>query len=384
MKLLSVLRKSLTEQVRDFWALALTLTLAPFFVLFYWLMFGGGSTVYDALVINQDAGVEVEGVHWNAGDLLIDALDDATYSDGQPLLSVRRVTDRAAAEQQLKDRNGDLLITIPADFSQALLEQRVPPPSVELVGDRTNPYYAVSSVIVTAALTNTLRAVRNETSPVIINERALGNSAARTEFETWVPGLFIMAAVLLIYQAAMTVAREIEAGTVRRLQMTPMTALDLLGGIGLSQILIGVLAVIFSFSTAVALGYTSEGPLWIAVLLGAITSVAMVGVGLLVACFSRTVARAFMIANFPLFLMTFFSGMFMPIPRLPLFTLGGHRIGLFDLLPPSHAVTALNKVTALGSGLDDITYELGMLTALSVLYLAGGVALFQRMYLRRV
>jgi ABC-2 type transport system permease protein len=383
MRLLSVLRKTLREQVRDFWTLSLTLALAPFFVFFYWLLFGGGSTTYKVLVINRDAGEQVAGRTWNAGDELIAALDDVTYNNGQSIMVVKRVTDRAKAEKTLKDRDANLLLTIPEDFSRALLPGGTAPAKIEIVGDLTNPYYSISSVIANAALTRYLETLSGQSSPVAVDEHALGDSAARSEFETWVPPLFIMAAVLLIYQTSMTVAREIEAGTVRRLRITPVSALDLLGGISLSQISIGALATILTFATAVALGFHSEGPLWIAVLLGALTSVAMIGVGLLVACFSRTVARAFMIANFPLFLMTFFSGVFMPVSTLPLFTIAGRTIGLLDLLPPTYAVVALNKVTSLGAGLGEIAYELAALAVLSAIYFAVGVGLFQRMYLRR-
>ena len=69
MKLLCVLIKSLREQRRDLLSLLLTLSTAPFFVFVYWLFFGGGSTSYAVLVINQDRGAVIEGgTSWSAGD----------------------------------------------------------------------------------------------------------------------------------------------------------------------------------------------------------------------------------------------------------------------------------------------------------------------------
>jgi ABC-2 type transport system permease protein len=379
MRLISVFRKTMREQLRDFWTLSLTMSLGPFFVFFYWLMFGGGSTTYDVLVINRDAGIEINGERWNAGDQTIAAIEDVKYESGQSIVAVKTATDRTQAEKQIKDRKAELLLVFPENYSQALMTHPDNPAHIELVGDLTNPYYSVSSVITNAALTTYLQSLSPQASPIAVDEHALGDSGARTEFETWVPGLFMMAAVLLIYQTAMTVAREIEGGTMRRLQITPMTAFDLLGGISVSQVLIGVTAVILTFLTAVALGFHSEGPLWIAVLLGVLTSMAMIGVGLVVACFARTVARAFMIANFPLFLMTFFSGMFMPISAPSIVTIGGRTIRLLDFLPPTFAVTALNKVTSLGAGLGDIAFELAALSILATAYFAVGVWLFQRL-----
>jgi len=38
-----------------------------------------------------------------------------------------------------------------------------------------------------------------------------------------------------------------------------------------------------------------------------------------------------------------FSGAMFPMPKVALLELGGHALGPFDLLPPTHAVAALNK-----------------------------------------
>ena len=187
---------------------------------------------------------------------------------------------------------------------------------------------------------------------------------------------------MLIVQVAMTVAREVECGTLRRLQLTRMTSFDLLSGIGLTHVLVAVASVALTFLTASLLGFRSQGPLWVAILVGAVTSLSIVGVGLLVACFSRTVSEAFIYANFPLILLMFFTGAVFPIPPIPLFAVAGRTIALFDILPPTLAVAALSKVLTLGAGLGDVIYELTVLSLLSAAYLAGGVWLFKRMHLR--
>jgi ABC-2 type transport system permease protein len=130
------------------------------------------------------------------------------------------------------------------------------------------------------------------------------------------------------------------------------------------------------------LGFRSQGPLWAAIAIGAIASLSVIGVGLIVACFSRTVTQAFLIANFPLAFFMFFSGAMFPVPRLTLFTIGSQSVALFDILPPSHAVIALQKVFVLGARLSDVLYELIALTVLSGLYFAIGVWLFKRTQLR--
>lgn len=385
MKLWSVLLKSLREQRRDVLSLLLTLSTAPFFVFVYWLFFGGGSTSYAVLVINQDRGItDATGAVWNAGDDIIAMLQETiTYENGQSMLRVKQVADRAEAERRLRDRDAALLVIIPQDFTRTLTDPEAQPGVVTFVGDRTNTYYTVTSTLANAALTSYLDAVTDQTRPVGVAEEALGGSSARTEFELYVPGLLILAVLMLVYQASMVVVREIEAGTLDRLRITRLSALDLLGGISLSQVLIGAAAVVLTFLTALALDFHSAGPVWVAVLIGAVTTFSAVGVGLIVTCFARTTYQAFMVSTFVLFLMMFFTGTFMPVPGGELFTLGDHIFRIYDVLPPTHAVVALNKVLTLGEGLSAIQFELAALLALSVLYFAGGVWLFQRTHLRR-
>ena len=54
MRLFSVFRKSMREQLRSVWLLILTVSIAPVFVLVYWFITGGGTTTYKVMVINND------------------------------------------------------------------------------------------------------------------------------------------------------------------------------------------------------------------------------------------------------------------------------------------------------------------------------------------
>ncbi len=389
MKLLSVFRTSLRAQTRDILLLSLTLIFAPFFVLLYWLWLPSGSTTYGVMVLNDDVSVEMaDGSRLEGGSGLIEAFQAVTYANGNPLFRTDRVRDRVEAETRLKNRDAALLVIIPADLSRSILATRqgykAAATSITFVGDLTNPYYAITAGLASAVLDQFLQVATEQPRPIQVVEEALGGSAARSEFENYVPGLLVFATILLVFQTSMAVAREVEAGTLRRLQLTRMTSLDLLAGISATQVLMSVLAVMLTLLTAWALGFRSQGPLWVAIVVGAVTSLAVVGVGLVIACFAKTVTQAFLIANFPLGLFMFFSGAIYPVPRVPLFTVSGRTIGLYDILPPTHAVVALNKVLTLGAGLGDVVYELTALLVLSALYLAAGVWLFKRRHLRSV
>jgi ABC-2 type transport system permease protein len=81
-------------------------------------------------------------------------------------------------------------------------------------------------------------------------------------------------------------------------------------------------------------------------------------------------------------LMMFFSGIIFPMPAVTLFSIAGRSISPYDILPPTHAVVALNKILTLGAGLGDVAYELSALVILSLLYFVAGAWLFQRLHLR--
>ncbi len=388
MRFLSVLRKCAREQKRDLWILGLSLAFAPLFVFIYWLFTGGNvTTSYGVLVINLDTGITIsDGTTLNAGDEAITAMEDLTFKDGSPILRVKSISNREAGEKSLRDREGTLLVIIPPDFSQVIAAAQAGgttlSTNVEYVGDLTNPYYTVAAVMAMTAIDGYSVAMTGEYRAVGLLETAMGDSAARTEFEIYIPGLFVFSVILMMFQAAMMVARDIESGSLKRLKITRLTAFEYLSGTTTWLVLIAIVTVLVTFATAAAFGFRSQGSLWIAILVGVITSLSIIGVGMIVASFSKTVSQAFVIANFPFGFFMFLSGAAFPVPMGTIFTVAGRDISIVDILPPTHAVAALNKVFTLGVGLNGVIYELSALSLLSVIYFVIGVWLFQRMHLK--
>jgi ABC-2 type transport system permease protein len=382
MRLWYVFLKTCREMSRDWWMLGLTLAFAPFFVYLYWLFAHGGSTTYGVIVVDHDREAALPGSDLQVGQDISQAIESITYADGNPLLKAVPVEDDDLVGRMLRDRKATAFIIIPEDFSETLAVMRSGDRSVSTSitfgGDLTNPYYTIAASLALTAVEAYTQEVSGQKPLIEYIEQPLGDSAARTEFELYTPGIIIVAAILLVFMAAMVVAREVEADTINRMRITPMTSFDLLGGITLALLLVGVISVLLTFWCAVSLGFRSQGPIWVAILIGSLTSLSIIGIGLIVAGFSKTVSQAFVIANFPLGFLMFLSGAIFPLPKIVLFTIGTIEVGLYDLLPPTHAVVALNKILNLGTGLGEVTYELFALASLSIAYLAIGVWLFRR------
>jgi len=387
MRLLSVFVKSMKEHLRDPLVLSLSLAFAPFFVMLYGMFFPSESTTYVLLVQNNDVAVQmVDGTWLSSGDDIVETLESMSYSGGSPLLDVEQIADREQAEKRIYDRDAHALLVLPEDLSRSIMEtafgQQWEPSEVTFVGDLTSQPYIIAAVLADAALDEYLQQATQQSRPVRIAEIALGVSAERSEFEIYVPGLFIFAVVMLIFQASMVIARDIESGTLRRLQISRMSAFDYLGGTSLALILIAIVQVLLTFLAAEVMGFRSHGALWLAILIGIITSLSIIGTGMIVACLSKSVSQAFIIANFPMTFFMFFSGAIYPVNSIPLFTLGARMINLFDILPPTHAVVAMNKVFTLGVGIEGIVFELCALSVLSVLYFVVGLWLFNHTHLK--
>lgn len=401
MRLWSVFRKSVREQLREPWGLALTLGTAPFFVLLYWLFFGGTSAfvvlVFDegmdvtkaALAkkrskVSKDAAAKknIEGAPAtpSAGGQLVKLLGSLKRPRGGRLMKVSLMESFVEAKQRLARKQASALVVVPKGFVQALgmgeTNERKKKPTLRILGDFTDPLYAGAAIALNAALERFVREASNTSIPIEIAKEAIARSDQRTEFENYIPGLLILSVVMLIFSAAMTVTYEVEMGTLRRLQLSNLSAFELLGGIAFSQVLLGTLSVLLTFGMAVLLGFRSQGPLWVAILVGAVTSLSIMGVAMIVASFARTVTEAFLLSNFPLFLLMFFSGAVRPIPKVPMGVVWGREIGLYDLLQPTHAVVALNKVLTLGASFGEVLFEIVAVLVLAVLYFGVGVVLF--------
>ncbi len=378
MKILKISWKSIKEQARDFVTLGLSLMIGPFFVLLYWLTIPSGSTTYGVVVENLDLGLQ--------GAKAVQVLEELSYPSGDRLLDISQISDRNRAESLLRDRDAEVLLVIPEDFSETILRvsrgEKTNPAEITLIGDLANPYYAVGAVMAGSVLDEFVQTQTGEIRSIEYNEIALGASAARSEFDLYVPGILIVSVVMLVFIVSMTITYEVEAGTIRRLQMTAMKTSDLLIGLSLPTVLLGMVSLLITLLIAIALGFHNQGSVLLVLLIGGITAIAVVGVGLIVAAFSKSVSQAFIIANFPLIFFMFFSGGVYPIPRILIGQVAGIKISIYDIIPPTHAVMALNKILSLGSGIDDVLYELISLVFLSLLYYGLGIWLFRRRHMQ--
>jgi ABC-2 type transport system permease protein len=386
MKLTSIIKKSFKEQIRHFWILVLTISLAPFFVGFYYWVNEASKPHYDLLILNQDKGVEYLSEKLNYGQRLLEGAKKYIKSTAEIPLTIKTTDDKAPAIREVKNKKADALIIIPADFSQQVHDwqegKAVKSIDIEFIGDLTNINYMVSAIwaneIVNDYVFNTTQNVR----PLKIIETSLGISGKIDDFDLYVPGLLMISVIMLMFSAAIAIVTEVENKTITRLKLSKVSAFEFLSGVSFVQVLIGVISVLLTLAVAVSLGFDFAGSFWLLILLAVLTSISIIAFSLILAAVTKSANEVLIVGNFPLLLFFFFSGAAFPMNAKTLFTIFGYPITIQSLMSPSHSIPALKKVMIMNMGLADIIPEIIALIIITIIYFIIGVWAFQRKHMK--
>lgn len=392
MKLCSVTRKTLVEYWREPLILGLIFAFPIMMLGLYYIAFSetdqGLASYLKVLVVNEDVGgTTPAGERQQAGAQLITVLRTVEF-EGDPIFDVSLVTDQQAAAISLRERKASLLLIIPPDFTQALLDaaagaHRASPALISLLGDPNwDGFVFARSMLDEFVRQFTCYAVGQDIVQVVDYEFLTG-SGTMSDFDFGVAGLIVFGLSLTTITTAQTMVNENVNGTLRRLRLTRVRAGDLLLGVALAQMIIALVLVPVTFGAALVMGFRGHGSLPLAIGIGLLLNLSWVGLGLAVACFAHNDGEAANLGGTLGVLMVLLSGAMYPMPDAPIATIAGRTIQIYDVLPPAHAAEAMRRVLVSGDGCGAIGYELVMLTFLALIMLALGTLLYQRLQLRQ-
>ncbi len=386
MKLLAVFNKSLKEQIRHLWIFILTVTMAPLFIFIYYLITETSQRHYDVLVINSDTGIEEDLFRVNHGGFLVQSgvmLDSGAL---EIPMSITVVEDKVKAIELLKNRKADALIIIPENFSRKIhnFTQSIEtdPAKVEFIGDLTNLDYIITAVFANEILTDYLHQVTDIPKPIEITETSLGISGSVDDFDLLVPGLLILSMIMLMFSASIALITEVENKTILRLKLSTISAFEFLTGVGLVQVLIGLIAIFLTLAVAVMLGFDFSGSIVMLMIIALITCISMIAFSLIVAACTKTANEILVVGNFPLFLFMFFTGAAFPIQGKELFSVAGYPVTLQGLMSPTYSVSALNKVMIMQAPVWDILPEMTALILVTIIYFVIGIYAFKYRHMK--
>ncbi len=392
MKWYYVFIKSLREQVRDYWILVLTLVFAPLFVFMYYLMSETGIPTYHVILINQDKTIVYHEREHNMGDTLVHYLRLFAGNEKNIMLNYSVSESREAGLSMLAEGDADVMVVLPPSLSSILLEKSGARSQsnanrrtaiLELAGDITDLNYIVGAVWTEELVNRFILESAGVHLPFEWKETTLGHSGKRSEFELYVPGLMIFSIIMMMFTASASLVREPEAGTLERLKISNLTALQYLAGISLIQVLIGIVSLLLTISTAVLLGYRIiPGSFWFIMGIGFLTSLSMISFSLIVAAMCRSIKDVAVIGTFPLMLLMFFSGAFFPLNGGRILSTSSFTLHLNDFLSPTWAVDALNKVLIKGLDVSSTLPDILAILTLSIIYFIIGVWAFKLRHMK--
>lgn len=378
MKVVSCFIKTFRENLRDWKILILVIVFAPFFIYLMYMYMGDPKTsMYNVVVINNDnAGL-------SSGEL-INEWKGLETDDGRTLLEIKLISDTAAARRMIRNREADLFVTIPGDFSQSLQTflsggSRYISPLTNY-GDQANVKYMAAVSFIDYLTFGYLGFKTGIELPMNMNYEYAGKGKITREFDLYIPALLVLAIIMMLFTAGASIVREVEKDTITRLSLSRLTSAEFMTALSLNQIIIGLICLFVTLLAAFSVGYKTSGSIPLLFLIGTVTCFSVISISIITACFIRTMFGLLTLGCFPFFILAFFSDSFMPLPKINMFRLAGNQVYLNDLLPTATATRAFNKILNYDSGLSDVAFELIWITVFAVIYFLIGTWLFKRKY----
>lgn len=148
--------------------------------------------------------------------------------------------------------------------------------------------------------------------------------------------------IVMFLITSITTLRERRSGTLERLMTTPLGKGDFIAGYALAFGAAAILQALITVAFAVwVCGLVVHGPIWQLGLVAVIDAVLGTALGLLASAFARTEFQAVQFMPLLVFPQMILGGVFMPRDKMP-----DVLYAISDWLPLSHAIDAVNAVTA--------------------------------------
>ncbi len=375
MKTLSLFKRNLILQWRDYWSLLITISLGPFFVIIYWMISVGFPSYYNVLIVNLDKG--------KYGDLFIQ--NSSSDERTKETVHIQKIESVEQGKSILKKRDADVLLVIPENFSSEIetaiskLDTR---PEVFFYGEESNTRYLVGVITSFSIVDSFIKLQTKAKDPWTMKEFFIDEEKVkRTDFELSIPGIFILSIIMLLFSAGMIIVRDIEDHTMNRLKLTKMNIYDYAIAITLTQVLVGAVSVLLTLGLAEVLGFRMVGSFSSILIVFCITFIGIIGIAFIIVSFCRNSSVFVIVGQFPLFILIFFTGAMIPIPRNPIFYVLDHGVCWNDFLPATLAVTSLNRIFNDGLSISEILTPVILLALISLFYFLIGITLFKKRHL---
>ncbi len=213
----------------------------------------------------------------------------------------------------------------------------------------------------------------NTPAPVEYQRQTVSGREIR--YVDWViPGILAMNMMFSsLFGVGYVIVRYRKNGVLRRLQATPLSAFEFLSAQVVSRLwLIMAISIMVYVGANLFIDFTMFGSYWNLLLVFSLGAVSLISMGLLVAARIRSEELAGGILNLVSWPMMFLSGVWFSLEGAnPLM----QKLAL--IFPLTHIIDAARSIMIDGAGLVEVSTQLVVLTAMSVVFLLLGAVLFR-------
>ncbi|MBN2152137.1 MAG: ABC transporter permease [Candidatus Lokiarchaeota archaeon] len=373
-RLIALAKKDLRSTLRNpatlFMVIIFPLVLTLAFGLAFGAMGTGMESTYDVAVVDNDG----TGLSW-AGDFTANV-------DASDVLNVVPYADASSAQRDLAEGKIDAIVVIPANFGNAC-QSFVDDPSNPASWTNTSLVLSLDSgsMIITQALPPVLYQVLLETLvpgatgaslPVTLGSPSLVSADKRSQFDYMAPGLYAFAGIFLIMIVAESFVEQKEKGLLKRINVTPATAADVIGSQTASNLVLAAMqtGVVLGISAAVGFrpGVGADAYLMVFAL-SMVFSLCAVGCGLITATLSKNTGMATGL-SFVFIIPLMFLGTFVPVPA---------DVGRF--VPSYYFTDAVTSLLLRGAPVTSSTvlFDLAILGTISAALFIIGTLLYRKL-----
>lgn len=375
----ALIGKELKKLVREPAVLFLVLLFPLMITLVFGISFGavgGDDTTYQVGIVDENIGPYAV---WSQR-----FVQNLTTTE---ILELHDYEDNNSAQDELSVGNLQAVVVIPADFGESCDSFiTYPTNQSQWVNTTITLYLDQGSMIATAAvppivqqaLVRTLAGEQASMSlPVGIGSPSFVDAERKTIFSYMAPGIFAFGAIFIIMIVAESLAGEREAGLLKRMSTTPISATEFMTAQGIAYMIMAILQVAVIFLMAFAIGYSpdaSVGAMAMAFLIVTIFALCCVGFGLITTSIAKTTGGATGIA-FLFIIPQMFLGTFVSAGMT-----SGAGVAAGKFMPSYYVTDALTSLFLRGASVSSpaVLEDLAIVSVASVVIFLVGIVIFRK------
>ena len=385
---LQITWKAIIELVREKWVLLIIFLFPVLMIGLYKVAYSdngqGFSNQMKIGIVNQV--VEEKNIP-QYDKQLIQYLDDQTY-EGLPVYTIIEYNDLDTANTALYERQINAVLLLKSEFTRTIMDSSSPA-AVEITGNSYSSQFVFTQTFLLGSLEEFNAYLLNKTGLSSdekhqINYEFLDGSGGLSDLDFGLPGIIVFGLMFLTMSTAQILVREKSNKTFLRYRLSNIKPTAIFSGIMISQILIALLLMPFILLVCFTMGVHVRGSIVPLLIVGTILSISAVGIGLIVACFTKNESEAINIGASIVVPLVLMSNSLYPLEKTTMFQIFGQNISFYDFLPTSVASDLLRGSLIYTQSLAQNRFWLVWLSAQALIIFIIGAVLFNHFLYRNV